>query len=78
MRFGFSLPNNMGVSDPDEVADIAVVCEQLGFDSVWVAHHVLNIGYVRERLGERPYHDALTILTWAAAKTIETIRQLLR
>ena len=69
MRFGFTLPNNMGVSDPDEVADIAVVCEQLGFDSVWVAHHVLNIGYVRERLGERPYHDALTILTWAAAKT---------
>ena len=44
-------------------------CERLGFDSVWVAHHVFNIGYVRERLGERPYHDALTILTWAAAKT---------
>ena len=69
MRFGFTLPNNMGVADPDEVAEIAVDCERLGFDSVWVAHHVLNIGYVRERLGERPYHDALTILTWAAAKT---------
>ena len=69
MRFGFTLPNNMGVTDPDEVAEIAVDCERLGFDSVWVAHHVLNIGYVRERLGERPYHDALTILTWAAAKT---------
>jgi probable F420-dependent oxidoreductase len=59
----------MGVTDPDEVAEIAVDCEGLGFESVWVAHHVLNIGYVRERLGERPYHDALTILTWAAAKT---------
>jgi probable F420-dependent oxidoreductase len=69
MRFGFTLPNNMGVTDPDEVAEVAVDCERLGFDSVWVAHHVLNIGYVRERLGERPYHDALTILTWAAAKT---------
>ncbi len=69
MRFGFTLPNNMGVTDPDEVAGVAVDCERLGFDSVWVAHHVLNIGYVRERLGERPYHDALTILTWAAAKT---------
>ncbi|MEA3214845.1 MAG: hypothetical protein QOJ19_1001 [Acidimicrobiia bacterium] len=69
MRFGFTLPNNMGVADPNEVAEVAVDCERLGFDSVWVAHHVLNIGYVRERLGERPYHDALTILTWAAAKT---------
>jgi probable F420-dependent oxidoreductase len=69
MRFGFTLPNNMGVDDPDEVAELAVDCERLGFDSVWVAHHVLNIGYVRERLGERPYHDALTVLTWAAAKT---------
>jgi len=69
MRFGFTLPNNMGVSDPAEVAEVAVDCERLGFDSVWVAHHVLNIGYVRQRLGERPYHDALTILTWAAART---------
>ncbi|MFN0028263.1 MAG: LLM class flavin-dependent oxidoreductase [Acidimicrobiales bacterium] len=69
MRFGFTLPNNMGLADPDEVASLAVDCERLGFDSVWVAHHLLNIGYVGERLGERPYHDALTILTWAAAKT---------
>lgn len=69
MRFGFTLPNNMGVTDPDDVAEVAADCERLGFSSVWVAHHVLNIGYVRERLGERPYHDALTILTWAAAKT---------
>ncbi len=69
MRFGFTLPNNMGLVDPDEVASLAVDCERLGFDSVWVAHHLLNIGYVGERLGERPYHDALTILTWAAAKT---------
>jgi probable F420-dependent oxidoreductase len=69
MRFGFTLPNNMGVVDPAEVAEVAADCERLGFDSVWVAHHVLNIGYVRERLGERPYHDALTILTWAATRT---------
>ena len=41
----------------------------LGFDSVWVNHHVLNVGYVRDRLGERPYHDALVILTWLAAQT---------
>ena len=29
----------------------------------------LNVGYVRERLGDRPYYDALTTLTWVAART---------
>ena len=43
--------------------------EALGFDSVWVNHHILNVGYVRERLGDRPYYDALTTLTWVAART---------
>ncbi len=69
MRFGFTLPNNLGVEDPHEVVAVAVACERLGYDSVWVAHHVFNIGYVLDRLGDRPYYDALTILTWAAART---------
>jgi probable F420-dependent oxidoreductase len=46
-----------------------VRAEAAGFDSVWVNHHVLNVGYVGERLGDKPYHDALTVLTWAAALT---------
>ncbi|MYE52296.1 MAG: LLM class F420-dependent oxidoreductase, partial [Gammaproteobacteria bacterium] len=46
-----------------------VRAEALGFDSLWVNHHVLNVGYVRDRLGELPYHDALVMLTWLAAKT---------
>ena len=25
--------------------------EALGFDSVWVNHHILNVGYIRKRLG---------------------------
>lgn len=69
MRFGFTLPNNLGLADPHAVVDVAVRCERLGFDSVWVAHHVFNIGYVLDRLGDRDYYDALTILTWAAART---------
>ena len=69
MRFGFTLPNNWGVEDPHEVLRLAATAEQAGFDSVWVNHHILNVGYVADRLGERPYHDALTILTWAAAVT---------
>ena len=69
MRYGFVVPNNFGVADPHEVAGLGVRAEALGFDSVWVNHHVLNVGYVRDRLGDRPYHDALVLLTWLAAKT---------
>ena len=69
MRFGFVLPNNWGIADAGAVASLAVEAEDLGLDSVWVNHHVINIGYVADRLGDRPYHDALTMLTWAAART---------
>lgn len=69
MRFGFVLPNNWGIDDARAVADLASEAEQLGLDSVWVNHHVVNIGYIAERLGDRPYHDALTMLTWAASRT---------
>ena len=69
MRFGFTLPNNWGLEDPQDVVDLGVAAEEAGFDSVWVNHHVLNVGYVADRLGHRPYYDALTILTWAAART---------
>lgn len=69
MKFGFVLPNNWGSDDVGGVIDLAVEAEQLGLDSVWVNHHVLNAGYIHERLGERPYYDALTILSWVGART---------
>lgn len=69
MRFGFVLPNNWGIADAGAVASLALEAEDLGLDSVWVNHHVINIGYVADRLADRPYHDALTMLTWAAART---------
>ena len=69
VRFGFVLPNNWGLADARAMADLAVEAEDLGLHSVWVNHHVLNVGYVADRLGDRPYHDALTTLTWVAART---------
>ena len=69
MRFGLAIPNNWGFENPQEVVDIGVDAEQLGYDSVWVSHHVLHAGYVLDRLGGRPYYDALTILTYLAAVT---------
>jgi len=69
MRFGFTVPNNFGVADPHEVVELGVHAERIGFDSVWVNHHVINIGYVHDRLGQQPYHDALIVLTWLASQT---------
>ena len=73
MRYGFVLPNNLGIDDPQQIIDLGVRAEALGFDSVWVNHHVLNLGYVKERLGTRPYQDALVTLTWVASRT-STVR----
>lgn len=69
MKFGFVLPNNWGLLDVSAIVDLAVEAEELGAESIWVNHHVVNVGYIAERLDTRPYYDALTTLTWAAAKT---------
>lgn len=69
MQLGFVLPNNFGIDDVADVVDLAVAAEDRGFASAWVNHHVLNVGYVADRLGGRPYHDALTVLTAAAVRT---------
>lgn len=69
MKFGYVTPQNWGVPDPQDVIALAVDAERLGYDSVWVNHHVLNVGYIYDRLEGRPYYDALTTLTWIGALT---------
>ena len=69
MKYGFVVPNNFGVADPHDLVRLGVRAEELGYDSVWVNHHILNVGYVRERLADAPYHDALITLTWLASQT---------
>ena len=69
MRFGFVVPHNYGLARPEDVTRVAVLGEELGYDSVWVNHHVLHAGYVLDRLGDKPYYDALTVLTYASAMT---------
>ena len=69
MRFGFCVPNNQGIEDPAELLELARLAEQLGYDSVWVSEHLFHASYVAERLGQRPYHEALTILSIIAAAT---------
>ena len=69
MKFGFVIPHNWGLENPQDVLDIATGAEQRGFDTVWVNHHILTSGYVLDRLGDRPYYDGLTVLTYVAALT---------
>lgn len=69
MRLGFSIPNNQGVERVSDLVRLAVEAEELGYASVWVSEHLWHAGYVARRLGEKPYHEPLTVLTAIAAAT---------
>jgi len=69
MKIGFSLLNNWGIDDVHALVDLAVRAEELGLDSVWVHDHVFNVGHVADRIGGRPYHEPLTVLSFVAART---------
>tara|TARA_B100000749_G_scaffold154438_1_gene118564 strand:+ start:536 stop:1420 length:885 start_codon:yes stop_codon:yes gene_type:complete len=69
LKIGYSLSNNQGMEDIQGVIDLAARCEDLGFDSVWASEHVFNVSYVYDRIGDKPYYEPLTVLTYVAAKT---------
>jgi probable F420-dependent oxidoreductase len=69
MRFGITIPNNWGIADPRQVLAMGPLAESLGYDSVWVMDHLLNSGYIRERLDDRPYYHPLAVLSYLAATT---------
>ena len=67
MKIDYSLSNNQGIEDVRSVIDLAVRAEELGFDAVWASEHVFNVSYVYERIGDKPYYEPLSILTYVAA-----------
>ena len=69
MKLGFSLPNNQGIAHVNDLVTLAVAAESLGYHSVWVSEHLFHATYVANRLGDAPYHEALTILTAVAGAT---------
>jgi probable F420-dependent oxidoreductase len=69
MKVGITVPNNWGVEDVREVVALGQQAEQLGFDSIWTMDHLLNIGFVRDRLDNKPYYHPMAILSFLAAKT---------
>ena len=73
MDVGFSISNNQGIDSISTLVDIATESEKQGLDSIWVSDHVFNTSYIYDRIGDKPYYDPLTMLTYVAAKT-ETIK----
>ena len=69
LRFGVTIPNNWGIADPGQVLALGPLAESLGYDSVWTMDHLLNNGYIRERLDDRPYYHPLATLSYLAATT---------
>ncbi|KXU33818.1 hypothetical protein A0J57_04030 [Sphingobium sp. 22B] len=69
MKIGLSIPNNWGVADASHLIDVAVRAEERGFASIWTSEHLINLSYVRARIGDRPYYHPLAILSAVAART---------
>jgi probable F420-dependent oxidoreductase len=69
MRVSVALPSNWGLRNPLELVELAVLAEDLGFDAVWMGEHIFNIGYIADRLGDRPYYAPLAMLAYIAART---------
>ena len=69
MKFGVTIPNNWGIADPGQVLAMGPLAESLGYDSVWVMDHLLNTGYIRDRLDDKPYYHPLATLSYLAATT---------
>jgi probable F420-dependent oxidoreductase len=69
MHIGVTIPNNWGIADARQVLALGPLAEALGYDSIWVMDHLLNSGYIRERLDDRPYYHPLATLSYLAATT---------
>ena len=69
MHIGVTIPNNWGIADPRQVLALGPLAEALGYDSLWVMDHLLNSGYIRDRLHDKPYYHPLATLSYLAATT---------
>lgn len=69
MKIGISIPNNWGVQDAGKLVDLAVRAEAHGFASVWTSEHLINVDYVRARIGDRPYFHPLAMLSAISSRT---------
>jgi probable F420-dependent oxidoreductase len=67
LKFGYILPNYGDKISAQELLDIAEVCEEEGFDSVWATDHVVMPGELKEPYGQ--VLEPLTTLACVASRT---------
>ncbi|MHB8466874.1 MAG: TIGR03560 family F420-dependent LLM class oxidoreductase [Acidimicrobiales bacterium] len=68
MRFGLHLSSFLGDGPlPDRLAEIVAVAEAVGFSSIWVMDHVVQIPQVGRPWEDMP--ESWTTLAWLAAHT---------
>ena len=67
MRIGLHLPQFREPVDAGLIREVALIAEDAGLDDVWVSDHVI-VPAGSDRPPES-FHDALTVLTYAAAAT---------
>jgi len=81
MRFGVHIPTciegmmyPVPFARPEDVLPTALLCERLGFDSVWGNDHMTTQRYVQREWPEPPnFYEPLVTFTWVAARTDETL-----
>jgi probable F420-dependent oxidoreductase len=66
MKFGYILPNYGDKISPKELLDIAGVCEEVGFDSVWATDHIIMPQELKEPYGQ--VLEPLTTLAYIASR----------
>lgn len=67
LKFGYILPNYGDKITPEQLAEISVFCEEVGFDSVWATDHIVMPTELREPYGE--LLEPLTTLAYIASRT---------
>ena len=68
MRYTFGVVLPSAVSTYKEVADVAIECEHLGYDSVWLNDHMYE-GWLPPEKHAHPYLDCWTLLPALAVST---------
>jgi probable F420-dependent oxidoreductase len=69
MKLGLSSTNLGQMAEPERMARIARLAEELGYDSLWVADHVVMADPSPRMSPAQPFLDPLLSLTWLAAHT---------
>ena len=77
MRFGVHIPTciegmmyPVPFAKPSDILPTALLCEELGFDSVWGNDHMTTQRYVQQEFAEAPnFFEPLITFSYCAAKT---------